>query len=62
MKHLILSLFVASTLSGCLSERQRPRDVAPTYVARCPDGYRYDGHDCHRVVEERPAVIEVRVR
>jgi hypothetical protein len=48
---------------GCTVEHRRPVVVEPRYVARCPDGYRYDGNECRRVAPppER-VVIEVEHR
>ncbi len=46
MRRILLAIISAGTLAGCL---YRPAVTAPRYVAQCPAGYRFDGHDCHRV-------------
>ena len=59
MKHLLLALSIPFVLAGCYE--RRPAVVQPSYVARCPAGYRYDCNDCHRIYA-RPHRVEVEVR
>lgn len=59
LKKMCFAVLVVGTLGGCLVEHQS-RPVRPSYVAQCPSGYRFDGHDCHRVEPAAAIVVEVR--
>ena len=56
---LILVLLLPALLGACYVGPRRHRAVQPTYVARCPDGYRYDRRDdmCRRPHPHRQGVI-----
>ena len=62
MKRILFAIFIPIMAAGCVvEEHHRPAVTSPSYVAQCPRGYRYDGHDCHRIYAE-PHRVDVEIR